>query len=133
MEPKVEGEEGGKWRMRPSLSFRIQADGVDVSNTLSSQHPKFHSISVPVSESVLPGLCKMRWKTSGEGRAVSLRGAGAGASHSDPPTSPTQNGYSWLGSRNPPKLRRACACLGSEGKPKEAGRLSLGPEEVGWG
>lgn len=69
---------------------------------------------------------------------MSLRGAGARAPHSDPPTSPAQNGYSRLGSRNPPKLRRAwretLSLLGPGGEPKEFGRLSLGPGDgVGWG
>lgn len=104
------GKEGGsKWREDQAL-LKPQTPGwwcEYPSNTLSSQHPKFHSITVPIPESVLPGLCKMRRKTSGWRRASSLRGAGTGASHPDPPPGPAQNGYSWLSSRNSPKLRRA--------------------------
>lgn len=85
------GKEGsGKWREDQAL-LKPQTPGwwcEYPSNTLSSQHPKFHSIAVPILESVLPGLCKMRRKTSGWGRASSLRGAGTGASHPDPPTRP---------------------------------------------
>lgn len=65
MEPKVEEEGGGKWR-EDQAPLRAQTAGWWYKcppHTFSSQHPKLYSIPMPVPESILPGLCKMRWKT----------------------------------------------------------------------
>lgn len=108
-ETKVEGEAGGKWREDQAL-LRPQIPVWWCECPLHTQplHPKAHSSPLPDPKSILPGLCKMRRKTSGV-RATSQRGAGAGSPTVRPPPrpwGPTLNGYFWLGSRDPPKFRR---------------------------
>lgn len=71
LSPKMEksnGTQSGRgrgWQVDQAL-LRAQTPGWWCKcppHTFPSQHPKLYSIPKPVPESILPGLCKMRWKT----------------------------------------------------------------------
>lgn len=103
-ETRLEGERGGRWRGEVDHTLlKPQTPGgwCECPSNILPLPPKIHpSPPCPSPKSVLPGLCKMRLKTSwGEGRELMGRPLPA-------PRGPTQNGYSWLGSRDPPQFRR---------------------------
>lgn len=120
---------GGESGIRPSSNLRPQVGGVNVPLTPSPCLLKPHGSL----ESVLPGLCKMRRKTSGEGRAESQSRTGAGApptlgDPSPPPGAPPRMAIPGWVLEILPKFRRSLEGDSTPGKePQEAGRLSLEP------
>ena len=119
---------GGESGIRPSSNLRPQVGGVNVPLTPSPCLLKPHGSL----ESVLPGLCKMRRKTSGEGRAESQSRTRAGApptlgNPSPPPEAPPRMAIPGWVLEILPKLRSLEGDSTPGKEPQEAGRLSLEP------
>ena len=119
---------GGESGIRPSSNLRPQVGGVNVPLTPSPCLLKPHGSL----ESVLPGLCKMRRKTSGEGRAESQSRTRAGApptlgDPSPPPEAPPRMAIPGWVLEILPKLRSLEGDSTPGKEPQEAGRLSLEP------